>query len=55
MAVQALDDSVIVQEGYFKPEVVADIMRRHKRSELLYNHQLYALLVFEMWHERFIE
>jgi len=54
MAEQALDDSVIVREGYFKPEVVADIMRRHRRSELLYNHQLYALLVFEMWYERFI-
>ena len=54
MAVQVLDDSVILREGYFKPEVVADIIRRHKRSELLYNHQLYALLVFEMWHERFV-
>ncbi len=55
MAAQALDDSVILRERYFKPEVVQDIMRRHKRSELLYNHQLYALLVFEMWHKRFIE
>ncbi len=55
MAMQALDDSVILREGYFKPEVVQDIMRRHKRSELLYNHQMYALLVFEMWHERFVE
>lgn len=55
MAEQVLDDSVIVREGYFKPEVVAEIMRRHRRSELLYNHQMYALLVFEMWHERFIE
>ena len=54
MAEQVLDDSVIVREGYFKPDVVQDIMRRHKRSELLYNHQLYALLVFEMWHERFM-
>lgn len=54
MAEQTLDDSVILREGYFKPEIVADIMRRHKRSELLYNHQLYALLVFEMWHERFV-
>ena len=54
MAMQVLDDSVILREGYFKPEVVQDIMRRHKKSELLYNHQLYALLVFEMWHERFV-
>lgn len=55
MAEQVLDDSVIVREGYFKPDVVQDIIRRHRRSELLYNHQLYALLVFEMWHERFME
>jgi asparagine synthase (glutamine-hydrolysing) len=54
MALQALDDSVIAREGFFKPEIVADIIRKHKRSELLYNHQLYALLVFEIWHERFI-
>ncbi|MEA1984547.1 MAG: asparagine synthase (glutamine-hydrolyzing) [Euryarchaeota archaeon] len=54
MAEQAMDDPVIAREGYFRPEVVQDIVGRHKRSELLYNHQMYAMLVFEMWHERFI-
>lgn len=51
MAEKVLDDSIIVREGYFKSDFVSDIMRKHKRSELLYNHQLYALLVFEVWHE----
>lgn len=55
MSRQVLDDSVITREGYFKPEVVANIIKRHNKSELLYNHQMYALLVFELWHERFIE
>lgn len=55
MAEQVLDDSVILREEYFKAEVVVNIMRRHKRSELLYNHQLYARLVFEMWCERIFE
>lgn len=55
MAQQVLDESVIVEQGYFKPEVVKDIMKRHERAELLYNHQMYALLVFEMWHERFMK
>ncbi|WP_094226522.1 asparagine synthase (glutamine-hydrolyzing) [Methanolobus psychrotolerans] len=55
MAEQAMDDSVIVREGYFKPEVIQDIMKKHNRSELLYNHKLYALLVFEMWSETFLE
>ena len=55
MAEQVLDDSVIIKEGYFKPDVVANIMKRHKNAELLYNHQMYALLVFEMWHNEFIK
>ncbi|MBN1133413.1 MAG: hypothetical protein JXA38_00485 [Methanosarcinaceae archaeon] len=51
MAEKVLDDSIIVREGYFKSDVVSDITRKHKRYELLYNHQFYALLVFKVWHE----
>ncbi|ABE52484.1 asparagine synthase (glutamine-hydrolyzing) [Methanococcoides burtonii] len=55
MSQQVLDESSIVEQGYFRPEVVKDIMKKHERAELLYNHQMYALLVFEMWHERFMK
>jgi asparagine synthase (glutamine-hydrolysing) len=55
MAEQALDDSVIVKEGYFRPDALKDIIKRHNRSELLFNHKLYALLVFEMWSNTFIQ
>jgi asparagine synthase (glutamine-hydrolysing) len=54
MAEQVLDNSSIVREGYFKPDVVQNIMKKHNNSELLYNHKLYSLLVFEMWSDTFI-
>lgn len=55
MAEQVMDNSTIVKEGYFKQDVISDIMKRHKNAELLYNHKLYSLLVFEMWSKTFIK
>jgi len=55
MAKQVLDNSIIINEGYFKSDVVTNIIKKHKNAELLYNHQMYALLVFEMWHNEFIK
>jgi len=54
MAEQSLDDSIIKEQGFFKPETVNKIIKKHDNSELLYNHQLYALLMFETWYEKFI-
>lgn len=54
MAEQVMDNSSIIREGYFKPGALQDIIRKHNNSELLYNHKLYSLLVFEMWSDTFI-
>ena len=55
IALQVMSDSVVEKEGYFKPQQVENILRKHSQSKLLYNHQLYTLLVFEVWHKTFME
>jgi len=44
-----------LKRGLFKPEVVKRLVELHVRSERDYSHQLWTLLMRELWFQRFIE
>jgi asparagine synthase (glutamine-hydrolysing) len=41
--------------GYFKPEIVKDIIEQHISRRRDYTLQLWALLMLELWHRRFLD
>jgi asparagine synthase (glutamine-hydrolysing) len=41
--------------GFFKPEAVTRMVELHTRGERDYAHQLWTLLMLELWFERFID
>ena len=44
-----------LKRGFFKPEVVRRLVELHVRSERDYSHQLWTLLMLELWFQRFID
>lgn len=49
LAADLLHDQTFRQRGLFDGAVVAEIFALHERGERDYGHQLYQLLVFELW------
>jgi asparagine synthase (glutamine-hydrolysing) len=43
------------RRGYFRPERVRRMVEEHTRGERDYTHQLWALLMLELWFQRFID
>ncbi|HAF12574.1 MAG TPA: asparagine synthase (glutamine-hydrolyzing) [Blastocatellia bacterium] len=44
-----------LKRGLFKPEAVKQLVELHTRGERDYSHQLWTLLMLELWFERFID
>jgi asparagine synthase (glutamine-hydrolysing) len=44
-----------LQRGMFKPEAVRQMVELHTRAERDYSHQLWTLLMLELWFQRFID
>ena len=44
-----------LKRGYFKPEVVRRLVELHVRGERDHSHQLWTLLMLELWFQRFID
>jgi asparagine synthase (glutamine-hydrolysing) len=44
-----------LRRGLFKPEAVRQLVERHTRGERDYSHQLWTLLMLELWFNRFID
>jgi asparagine synthase (glutamine-hydrolysing) len=44
-----------LHRGLFKPETIKQLVELHTRSERDYSHQLWTLLMLELWFERFID
>jgi asparagine synthase (glutamine-hydrolysing) len=44
-----------LKRGLFKPEAVKRLVELHTRSERDYSHQLWTLLMLELWFQRFID
>jgi asparagine synthase (glutamine-hydrolysing) len=44
-----------LKRGLFKPEAIKRLVELHTRSERDYSHQLWTLLMLELWFQRFID
>jgi len=44
-----------LRRGLFKPEAVKQLVELHVRRERDYSHQLWTLLMLELWFNRFID
>ena len=44
-----------LRRGLFKPEAVSQLVELHTRGERDYSHQLWTLLMLELWFNRFID
>jgi asparagine synthase (glutamine-hydrolysing) len=44
-----------LKRGLFKPEAVKQLVELHTRGEHDYSHQLWTLLMLELWFQRFID
>ncbi len=44
-----------LKRGLFKPEAVKQLVELHTRGERDYSHQLWTLLMLELWFQRFID
>ena len=44
-----------LNRGYFKPEVIKDMIKTHIIGRKDYSFQLWTILMLELWHQRFID
>ena len=44
-----------LNRGYFKPEVIKNMVNQHIEKRVDYTFQLWSLLMLELWHQRFID
>ena len=48
-------DSRALQRGYFKPQAVRNLVSEHVEARFDHGYRLWALLMFELWHRRFLD
>jgi len=47
-----LSPTALRRQGYFDPDAVGEVLRRHDNRQADYSRNLWVLLMFAMWHER---
>lgn len=52
---EILSEENIRKRGYFNPAFVKRMLNEHFEGKRIYTHQLWALLIFELWARRFID
>jgi asparagine synthase (glutamine-hydrolysing) len=55
MVTDTLLDSRSLQRGYFDPSYVRRLVDEHTSSQFDHSARLWLLLVFELWHRRFVD
>ena len=48
-------DSTALQRGYFRPEAVRELVDDHVAARFDHGYRLWALLMFELWHRKFLD
>ena len=41
--------------GYFNPTAVEQLLNHHLSGRMNYGHHLWSLMMFELWHQRFVD
>ena len=52
---EILLDHTALHRGYFRPEAVRTLVEEHVQSRYDHGYRLWALLMFELWHRRFLD
>lgn len=50
-----LSPQQVKKRGYFNPEVVQEMIKKNMLAKEDYSYSLWALLTFEIWHQKFID
>jgi asparagine synthase (glutamine-hydrolysing) len=50
-----LSEDTLTKRGYFKPKVVAKLIKEHLEGRENHSHRLWALMVFEQWARTFMD
>ncbi len=50
-----LAPTAITRRGLFRPEAIADLRAAHQRGSINAAHQIYALVVFELWCRQYVD
>jgi asparagine synthase (glutamine-hydrolysing) len=52
---EVLDITRIRRQGYFDSDRVSEMMNAHVAGRANYQHQLWAIMVFQLWHQKYLE
>lgn len=52
---ETLLSQACLKRGYFKPQAIRAILDGHLRGQADYTFQIWALLMLELWHKRFMD
>lgn len=55
LAIEVLLDRCAIRRGYFRPETIRRLIDEHAAGAALWHHQLWNLLMLELWHRMFID
>ena len=50
-----LSETRLKQRGYFQPAYVRQLMQEHLDGKANHSHRLWALMVFEIWHQMYLD
>ncbi|MBM3247930.1 MAG: asparagine synthase (glutamine-hydrolyzing) [Candidatus Omnitrophica bacterium] len=51
----SLSNEAIKKRGYFNPEYVSEVLDLHFKGKKVLTHQIWALLVFELWAQKYLD
>ena len=55
LLLDTLSESRVKKRGYFRPEYVQQLVQEHLDGRENHSHRLWALRVFEIWHQMYID
>ncbi|PID56442.1 asparagine synthase (glutamine-hydrolyzing) [candidate division KSB3 bacterium] len=55
LLLETLSEKRIAQRGYFQPAYVRQLVQEHLDGKENHSHRLWALMMFEIWHQHYID
>jgi asparagine synthase (glutamine-hydrolysing) len=55
LLLETLSEENVKKRGYFQPQYVQQLVQEHLDGRKNHSHRLWALMVFEIWHQMYID
>ncbi len=55
LLLETLSEQQVRKRGYFQPHYVQRLIREHLDGKANHSHRLWALMVFEIWHQMYLD